>query len=351
MSVAPLTRAALVEAPDDLDELIEFFHARRWSDGLPIVPPTRERVGRMLACTPRKPDEVIANVAPGYGAATVERIAINAVMAGCRADHLPVLIAATQAVSAPEFNLQGIQATTNPVAVWLIVNGPVAAQLQVNAGANCLGQGAAANATLGRALRLILQNIGGALPGDMDRATHGQPGKFSFCCAENEAQSPWAPLHVDRGFRQEQSTVTVVGAAGTHNMNTHAKDVDDLLRVIADTMAFPTSNDYWIGGEPWIILSPEHAEVLHAGGLSKTDVQRRLWEESTLRAGRMAARELMRTQAVRERKIGPISEDTLLTAADGPEGIGILVAGGPGTHSVYVASFGDARAVTREVGG
>ena len=349
MSVVPLTRAELVEAPDDLDELIEFFHARRWSDGLPIVPPTRERVERMLSGTQRKPDEVIASIAPGYGAATVERIAINAVMAGCRADYLPVLIAATQAVSAPEFNLQGIQATTNPVAVWLIINGPVAEQLGVNAGANCLGQGAVANATLGRALRLILQNIGGALPGDMDRATHGQPGKFSFCCAENEAQSPWAPLHLDRGFRREQSTVTVVGAAGTHNMNTHAKDVDDLLRVIADTMAFPASNDYWIGGEPWIILSPEHAEVLHAGGLSKAEVQRRLFEQSTLRAGRMAARELMRTQAVRESKIGPITEDTMLAAADGPEGIGILVAGGPGTHSVYVASFGDARAVTREV--
>ncbi len=349
MSVAPLTRAELVEAPDDLDELFEFFHARRWSDGLPIVPPTRERVERMLACTTRKPDAVIANVAPGYGAATVERIAINAVMAGCRADYLPLLIAAVQAMSAPEFNLQGIQATTNPVAVWLIINGPIAEQLGVNAGPNCLGQGTVANATLGRALRLIMQNIGGALPGDMDRATHGQPGKFSFCCAENEAQSPWEPLHVDRGFRREQSTVTVVGAAGTHNMNTHAKDIDDLLRVIADTMAFPTSNDYWIGGEPWIILSPEHAEVLHAGGLSKAEVQRRLWEQSKMSARRMAVRELERTQAVRASKQAPVTVDTLLEIADTPEGVGILVAGGPGTHSVYVPSFGDARAVTREM--
>jgi hypothetical protein len=349
MSVAPLNRATLVEAPDDLDDLIEFFHARRWSDGLPIVPPTRERVARMLACTQRKPEEVIAKVAPGFGAATVEGIAINAVMAGCRADHLPVLIAATQAMSEPEFNLQGIQATTNPVAVWLIVNGPIAEQLGVNAGPNCLGQGAVANATLGRALRLIMQNIGGALPGDMDRATHGQPGKFSFCCAENEAQSPWEPLHVDRGFRREQSTVTVVGAAGTHNLNTHADNADELIRVIADTLPFPASNDYWIGGEPWLILGPQHAAILHAGGLSKADVQRRLWEQSKMSARRMAVRELERTQAVRESKIGPITEDTMLAAADGPEGIGILVAGGPGTHSVYVASFGDARAVTREV--
>ena len=349
MSAVPLNRAMLVEAPDDLDELIEFFHARRWSDGLPVVPPTRERVERMLSCTSRKPDEVVASVAPGFGAATVERIAINAVMAGCRADYLPVLIAATQAMTAREFNLQGIQATTNPVAVWLVINGPIAEQLGVNGGMNCLGQGTVANATLGRALRLILQNIGGALPGEMDRATQGMPGKFSFCCAENEAQSPWEPLHVERGFRLDQNTVTVIGAAGTHNMNTHAKDADDLIRVIADTMAFPTSNDYWINGEPWIVIGPEHAEILHAGGLSKADVKRRLWEESKMRAGRMAAKDLMRTQTARTEELGPITEETLLPVSGAPEGVGIVVAGGPGTHSVYVASFGDTRAVTREV--
>jgi hypothetical protein len=349
MSAVSLTQAELVEAPDDLDELIEFFHARRWSDGLPIVPPTRERVARMLSCTTRGRDEVIATVAPGFGAATVERIAINAVMAGCRADYLPVLIAAVEAVTAAEFNLQGIQATTNPVAVWLVVSGPVAQQLGVNGGMNCLGQGAVANATLGRALHLILQNVGGALPGDMDRATHGQPGKFSFCCAENEAQSPWEPLYVERGLRREQSAVTVIGAAGTHNLNTHAKDADDLIRVIADTMAFPASNDYWIAGEPWLIISPEHAQVLHAGGLAKAEVKRRLWEQSRLRAGRMAQKDLARTQSARGGELGTITADVMLTAAHAPEGIGILVAGGPGTHSVYVASFGETRSVTREV--
>ena len=352
MSAVPsgsLTRALLVEAPDDFDELIEFFHARRWSDGLPVVPPTRERVERMLSCTTRKPDEVVANLAPGFGAATVERIAINAVMAGCRADYLPLLIAATQAMTAKEFNLQGIQATTNPVAVWLVINGPIAELLGVNSGINCLGQGTVANATLGRALRLILQNIGGALPGEMDRATQGMPGKFSFCCAENEVQSPWEALHVERGFRRDQSTVTVIGAAGTHNMNTHAKDADDLIRVIADTMAFPTSNAYWINGEPWIVIGPEHAEVLHAGGLSKADVKRRLWAESKMRAGRMSKNELMRTQTARSEELGPITEDTLLPVSGGADGVGIVVAGGPGTHSVYVASFGDTRAVTREV--
>ena len=349
MSAVPLTRAELVEAPDDLDELIEFFHARRWSDGLPVVPPTRARVERMLSCTTRNPDEVVATMAPGFGAATVERIAINAVMAGCRADYLPLLIAATQAMTATEFNLQGIQATTNPVAVWLVINGPIAEQLGVNGGMNCLGQGTVANATLGRALRLILQNVGGALPGEMDRATHGMPGKFSFCCAENEAQSPWEPLHVERGYKRDQSTVTVIGAAGTHNMNTHAENADELIRVIADTMAFPASNDYWISGEPWLVIGPQHAEILRAGGLSKADVKRRLWQDSKMSAGRMAQVDFARTQTARSKQLGPISEATLLPVSDGPEGVGIIVAGGPGTHSVYVASFGDARAVTREI--
>ena len=347
MSALPLNAASLVEAPEDLDELIEFFHLRRWSDGLPIVPPTRERVQRMLTGSRRQAHEVVARVAPGFGEATVERIAINAVMAGCRVDHLPVLIAATEAISDKSFNLQGIQATTNPVAVWLIINGPLALQLEVNSGMNCLGQGSVANATLGRALRLIMQNIGGALPGDMDRATQGQPGKFSFCCAENEAQSPWLPLHVDRGFAPTQSTVTVVGAAGTHTMNSHAKDADDLIRVVADTMAFPTSNDYWISGEPWIVIGPEHAQILHAAGLTKAEVKQRLWQASGLSAKRMAKVEFQRTHTARCEELGAIDLDSSLPISSHADGVGIVVAGGPGTHSVYVPSFGDTRAVTR----
>ena len=196
------------------------------------MPPTAERVERMLRHARRPPTTSSRTIAPGFGAATVERIAINAVMAGCDPEYLPVLIAAVEAVADREFNLQGIQATTNPVAVWMIVNGPLADELGVNAAFNCLGQGTWANATLGRALRLVLQNIGGALPGEMDRATQGQPGKYTFCCAENEAANPWEPLHVERGFTRDESTVTVVGADGTLNMNTHAKDADDLLRVI-----------------------------------------------------------------------------------------------------------------------
>jgi len=344
-------RAARFEASDDLDAINQLYRERRWSDGLPVVPPTVERVERMLRHTRRAPEEFVARVAPGFGAATVERIAINAVLAGCDPEYLPVLIAATEATADPEFNLQGIQATTNPVAVWLIVNGPLARRLNVNGTCNCLGQGAWANATIGRALRLILQNIGGALPGDMDRATHGQPGKYTFCCAENEDANPWEPLHVERGYAADRSTVTVVGAEGTMNMNSHTKNAGELVRVIAETMIHPPSNEYTHGGEPWLMLGPEHAEILRRGGLSKSELKRRLWEESRMPASRMSGKELQRVRDSRAHELGEITPDTLLPISPRPQDIMIVVAGGPGTHSVYIPCFGNSRAVTREVTG
>lgn len=341
--------AATFEAPDDFEAINRLYRERRWSDGLPIVPPTTERVERMAGNARRARQEIIARVAPGYGAATVERIAINAVMAGCDPQFLPVLIAATEAVSDPAFNLQGIQATTNPVAVWLILNGPTAKRLGINCAFNCLGQGTWANATIGRALRLILQNIGGALPGEMDRATHGQPGKFSFCCAENEEASPWGPLHVERGFSAGESTVTVVGAEGTMNMNTHSKDAPELVRIIAETMIHPPSNEYVHGGEPWLLLSPEHAEVFARGGLTKAQLKRALWEASRMPAGRFSTRELQRARDSRTHELGEIAPGTLVPVSPRPEDVQIVVAGGPGTHSVYVPSFGITRAVTRVI--
>ena len=341
--------SARFEAPDDLESINRLYRERRWSDGLPVVPPTVERVERMLRHARRPREEVVARVAPGFGAATVERIAINAVLAGCDPEALPVLIAAIEAVVEPQFNLQGIQATTNPVAVWIIVNGPAAQKLGVNATFNCLGQGAWANATIGRALRLVLQNIGGALPGEMDRATQGQPGKFTFCCAENEAASPWEPLRVERGYGSGASTVTVVGAEGTMNMNTHTKDAGELLRAFAETMMHPPSNDYCHGGEPWLALGPEHAEILSRAGLSKAEVKRRLWEGSKMPASRMTGKDLLRVQDSRGAELGKIGPDTLLPVSHRPEDIHLIVAGGPGTHSTYIPSFGNTQAVTREI--
>jgi len=349
-SAVTVAAAAAIEMPADLIAFNDACEQRHWSDGLPLVPPTAARVEAMLAGSRRRRDEVVARVAPGFGVATVERIAINAVMAGCRPHYLPLLIAAVEAVADERFNLQGIQATTNSATPWIIVSGPQAASLGFNAGINCLGQGARANATLGRALRLVMQNIGGALPGAMDRATQGQPGKYTFCCGENEAASPWAPLHVERGFAATDTVVTVVGAAGTLNLNSHSKDAADLIRVLAESLVYPTSNDLHFAGEPWLILSPEHAEVLARGGYSKADVKQLLWAQSTMLAGRYARRDFERVVHARGAELGAISAETALPLAATPDGIGILVAGGPGTHSVYVPTFGQTRAVSRRVG-
>jgi len=342
-------RAATFEASDDLDAINQLYRERRWSDGLPIVPPTLERVERMLKHTRLARDAIVTRVAPGYGAATVEHIAINGVMAGCDPQYLPVLIAATEAMAAPEFNLQGIQATTNPVAVWLVLNGPIRKALNVNEAYNCIGQGRWSNATLGRAIRLILQNIGGALPGEMDRATQGQPGKFSFCCAENEEASPWEPLHVERGFGRDQSTVTVVGAEGTLNMNTHSKEAMELVRVFAETLVHPASNEYVHGGEPWLIVGPEHAEIFKRGDLSKADLKRHLWEQSKMPLKSLSKKEIERAHDSRTHEFGKLTPDMLLPISPSPDDVQIIVAGGPGTHSTYVPCFGNSRAVTREI--
>jgi hypothetical protein len=348
-SEIPAVRAQSIEVPEDLGAFNDECEVRRWGDGLPLVPPTRERVAAMLAATRRAPTDIIAHLAPGFGVASVERIAINAVMAGCRPELLPVLIAAVEAVADARFNLQGIQATTGPATPFVVVNGPLAAKLGFNGGVNCLGQGTRANSTLGRALRLVMQNIGLALPGDMDRATQGTPGKQAFCCAENEAASPWEPLHVERGLAREESTVTAIAAASTLDMNTHAATADDLLRVIADSMIAPTTNDYHFAGEPWLVISPEHAQVLMEGGYDKARVKQALWERSRMQAGRFARTDYERASHTRRAELGEFRQETPVPVAPTAQEIGIVVAGGPGAHSVYVPSFGLTRAVTKAI--
>lgn len=342
-------RAGVIEAPMLQEEFDAWCRERNWSDGLPLVPPTRERVARYLAAAGRAPESLVGRIPPAFGAASVERIAINAAMAGCDPRAMPVLIAAVEAMCDPAFNLQGVQTTTNPAAPWVIVNGPIVAELEMNSGINCLGPGNWANAGIGRALRLVLLNLGGAVAGVMDRATQGQPGKYGFCCAENEAENPWEPLHSERGLRGADSAVTVVAVAGTLNMNSHSKNADDILAVFADTLAHPTSNDYWYAGAPFVILAPEHAQVLFRAGLSKADVKRRLWEASKMSASRLSAKDLTRPEHARRTELGSITRDTMLPITTSPDLLGIIVAGGPGTHSVYVPGYGNSRPVTRIV--
>src|SRR5687768_13483941 len=194
------TPGASIEADDDFDAINALYMERGWGDGLPIVPPTAERVERMLAYCERPWNEPVAKIAPRYGEATPLRLAANAVMAGCRPEYFPLYVLAIETMCEERFNLYGIQATTHPCAPLVIVNGPVRAELGLNSGHNAFGPGTPSNATLGRAIRLALLNIGGATPGSADMSTQGAPTKYSYFVAENEEANPWEPISVERGF-------------------------------------------------------------------------------------------------------------------------------------------------------
>src|SRR6202795_2048690 len=202
------------------DEM-EIWFERGVTDGLPVVPPTRERVDRMLGGTSRAREALVAEVPPNYGRATLEKLAVNAVMAGCRPEYFPVVLAALEAALDDNVRLYGIRTATNTSSPLIIVNGPIVKTLKLNARGNVFGQGNRANATIGRALQLILRNIGGDMPGETDMATHGHAGKLTFCIAENEDESPWDPLHVERGFMRSESTVTVIGGSSPQNVFTY----------------------------------------------------------------------------------------------------------------------------------
>ena len=213
----PVAREVHLDA--SADAIYEHFYAEGWTDGLPIIPPTADLVEEMLRYTDRDRHDVVADIVPRGGQATIEKIAINAVMTGCRPAYLPVVITAIEAMVEPPYNLYGRQTTTHPGAHLLIINGPVRQELEVNCLQNCFGQGWRANATIGRAVRLVCINIGGGVPAVTDMATHGHPGKYSYCIGEDEEGSPWSPLHVERGFERNVSTVTALCAEAPHNVN------------------------------------------------------------------------------------------------------------------------------------
>jgi len=238
-----------IELEDDIETIYDFFYRQGWTDGLPIIPPTPARVRRMLEPYPGDPAEVLGTIPHLNGEATVARCAVAMVMAGCLPSQLPVVLAAVRAMQAPAFNIQAVQSTTNAIAPLLILNGPVISRLGFNCKENVFGQGNRANATVGRAIRFILLNIGGADPGKLDRATHGHPGKYTYCVAENEAESPWEPFHVDRGFKREDSVVTVVGADAPMNINdASSTSAEGVLHSIASAMITPGSNNALRGG-------------------------------------------------------------------------------------------------------
>jgi hypothetical protein len=342
-----------ISSNDEWTDLQREIMSRGWGDGLPAVPPTEERVAAMVAGSALPANHVVAIVAPRMGVATVELIAASAVMAGCRPQHMPLVIAALQAMVEPQFNLYGCQATTHCVAPLVIVNGPLAQTLNIHSGAGCFGPGPWDNGVVGRAIRLILLNIGGAVPVEIDKATMGHPGKFSFCIAENEAASPWPSLARQRGFADGVSTVTVVGGEAPHNINDHeATSAGGLLTTICGAMAESGQNTVYYHAEPLLILGPEHAATLAGEGMTKEDVQRVIHDDARVpitHFGReIIERRLSRRMGFRYRNRN-ISPDTLVGVAQRWEDVMVIVAGGAGKHSMWVPTFGATRSVTRAI--
>jgi hypothetical protein len=335
-------------AEDDFHALNELFLERGWGDGLPIIPPSLRRVEQMLEYCDRPWNQPIGFVPPRWGEATPWRLAANAVMAGCRPEYFPLVMLAVEAMCAESFNLYGIQATTHLCAPLLIVNGPVARELNINAGHNAFGPGRQSNSTIGRAIRLALVNIGGAVPGTGDMATFGSPAKFSYCIAENEQESPWEPLHVERGFAAEVSTVTLVGAEAPHNVNDHeSTTAEGILLMIAATTATTGTNDIAYSGEPVIAFSPEHAATVARGGYSKADARRYLWEHAWVPLGRFSEENIERRLRLKfPERLGNAGPDARVPVVQKPEDFLLVVVGGAGKHSAFIPTFGVTRSVT-----
>jgi hypothetical protein len=329
------------------DEIDDFFYAQGFTDGLPIVPPRRYSVDKMLASVRHGADTVIGVIPPRMGLATVEKIAINAVMAGCRPEYFPVVLASVKAICMPEFNLLPMQATTNPVTPMLVVGGPVVRELQINSGYNVLGQGRRSNATIGRALRFVLTNIGGGIPGKLDKACHGQPGKFSLCIAENIEASPWPPFHVDKGYSARDSTVSVIGVTGTQDIIHYARtSAREVLNTIVHSIPREGYKNLYSGGEPLLILGPEQAAILGKEGYSKQHVRQIVFDGTQIPVTLFNADTVQLMRSRRPRLFAQAGEPAAIPIADCAEDIQIIVAGAAGNHSVFLPTWGDTRCVT-----
>ena len=312
--------AAAIDAPAAGDELEEMFE-RGWTDGLPVVPPTTERVDKMLSG--RDGAALLGSVPPAMGELTLARLAACAVLAGCRPEYFPVVVAAAQAALDPAFNLHGQAVTTQPAGQLVVVNGPVRHRLNMNTGMGALGPGNRANLTIGRALRLMVTLTGGAMPGTLDRSTLGHMGKVGFCIAEDEEVSPWEPLSVERGFAASQDVVTLIGCDAPQSISDHrSRTPEDLAWTLAWAAASTWSTNWWPLTEPSVfVICPEHAAMFREHGWSKQRLR-----EFMFAAVRRPARELRRGETTPlVHQSDPAAE---IRKWSSPEAIVLLVAGG-----------------------
>lgn len=327
----------MLEAVDEA-AAVEELHRLGCTDGLPVVVPTSERVERMVIASTLDPTTELGVMGPLDAVVTVEKVSVNAVMAGCSTDHVPVVLAAVRALLRPEFDLSEVQSTTHSIAPLLVVSGPVAAACGIAGGFGALGPGHRANASIGRAVRLCLMNIGGARPGVSDMALLGHPGKFSMCLTEDLTASPWPSCAVDAGFSADESVVTAVGVEAPHSV-VFVDDADDpdsperLLRAIAGAIANTGSNNaFFRRGSVVVALNPEHAAVLARAGLDRAAVAERLCALAVNRRGTL-------------RSLNPMfvpdgDPDDPLTVLRDAADVLVLVAGGGGLYSSVFPSWG-----------
>ena len=354
----------------DVSDAIELMFETGWTDGLPVVPPSEPVPGSQVRGdvsdaielmfetgwttrtwfagswgTGRGGDELIAELPPLGGRATVERVAVNAVMAGCRPEHMPVIITALEAMMDDRFNLRGVMCSTGIHTPLLIINGPIVKELDINGGYNCFGSGWRANATIGRAVKLALLNLGGAIPGETNKATFGHPGAYTYCVAEDEDANPWEPMHVELGFAPTDSTVSVFPAEAPHNIMYHATHSRNFLTVLADTMCTLGNVQMYVMGDTMVVIGPEHAKFLHRDGWNKRDIRQFLYEHARKPVRKIKQGGPPQGDSRRghfwPRYINADDDDQMVPVVRAPDRINIFVAGGAGgPHSAYLPGWG-----------
>ena len=339
MSTQPLTSVRLEF--DEAIDVIESFYERGWTDGLPIVPPTVGRVRQFVEYVGRSPSEIVGAEPTKGRVITLEKVAINAVMAGCLPEHFPVVLAAIEAISEPKFNLHAMTVSTMGAAVFVVVNGPIARSIGLNSGVGVFGPGHRANAAIGRAIRLVIINVTGSVSGVLDKATLGHAGKYTWCIAEAEDVSPWAPLHVDRGLSDGDSAVSVfAGLSPTQVSNSLGNDPSTILNSFGDALFAAGPGQ----GELVVVLCPEHVGYLRQHGWSKQQVKEFLFERSRRSVSEWVAAGGME---------GGSEGGDLVGVGRSPESFTLVVAGGPaGAFSSIIPLWGggsNSQSVTRRI--
>ncbi len=330
----------------DAVEAAELYYTRGWTDGLPVIPPTEESIRAMLEASGLEPDDEITFIEHRQVSVTAGKVAINTVMAGCKPEYMPVIVAALEGIGDPRWSYHGPATSTGGSALFMLVNGPIAGELEINHGDNLFGPGWRANSTIGRAVRLVMRNVIGTMPGQLDRSTLGHGGKYTFCIAENEEESPWPPVHVERGFRPEQSAVTVLAALAPHQFyNQLSNTAEGILttacahmRISAGTAAQP---------QYIIVISGEHMQVFAKEGWSKDDIKRFCFENS-----QSSVAELKRIN-LRPGEIAPEDETSMFSLVASPEDFIVVAAGSrAGAFSAFIPGWGGkvaSESVTKEI--